>query len=132
MPDKRQNPYTPPVDDKTLELHHGKKARESLGWWWPFVISVIATPGALLLNVSYGSAHGDNMLDAIAEGTLFPFAQAFGKVVGSNRVGELCTILQFPFYGTVLSFCSWRNRFRLGCGIIAACHVVSYIYIRFT
>ena len=132
MPDKRQNPYTAPVDDKTPVLHRCKTARAPVGWWWPLVISVICTPGVLLLNVNYGSAHGDNMLDAIAEGTLFPLAEAVGHVAGSNRVGELCTLLQFLFYGTVLSFCSWKNRFRVGCGIIAACHVVSYIYIKFT
>ena len=132
MPDKRQNPYTPPVDDKTPILHHGKKEREPIGWWWPFVISLAFTPGALLANVSYGSAHGDNILDTITDGTMFPLAEALAKLAGSNKLEEIFVLLQFPLYGAVLSLCSWKNRFRLGCGIIAACHVVSYIYIRFT
>lgn len=132
MPDKRQNPYSAPVDDKTPELHHGKKAHESVGWWWPFVISLAFTPGALIANVSYGSAHGDNILDTITDGTMFPFAEALAKLAGSNKLEEIFVLLQFPLYGVVLSFCLWKNRFRIGWSIVAVRHVVSYIYVRFT
>lgn len=99
-------------------------------WWWPFVVSIVLTPVAMLGEVSYGHAHSENVIDRIFVDALFPLSPLFNKLVESENAKGLFVLLQFPVYGVIISLCARRNRLPRGSIAVAMFHSMTYVYVK--
>lgn len=126
------NPYEVSSKDEKLKDTAIADRRHHRGWWWPLVASLVFTPIAIYGNTSYGQAHGDNLLDAVFDGSLFPLERPFHRLFKSETADGFFFLLQFPVYGAFISLCARRNRLLEGCAVVTFFHLLTYLFAKLT
>jgi hypothetical protein len=96
---------------------------KNFGFWKWIIISLIATPIALVLALfSAGAGHGDYILAKI----LFPYTMWSTVLSGTiTPVFLIIAVAQFPIYGMILAYSDKRRT--LVAGVLASVHLFAVV-----
>ena len=97
----------------------------SRSFYWPFGVSLLATPVCLLLGLaSAGVGHGDYRLAMV----LFPFTMLSAFAFNSITIPFIIVaVIQFPLYGILVGFANVRHKGLVTAACILGIHSVGAI-----